>query len=58
MALPSGIVTFLFTDIEDSTRLWNENPEAMKAALTRHELILRQFIEDQNCRIKLHLSNR
>ena len=31
--LPSGTVTFLFTDIEDSTRLWAQEPEAMSAAL-------------------------
>jgi hypothetical protein len=29
--LPSGTVTFLFTDLEGSTRLWEEHPEAMKA---------------------------
>ena len=38
--LPSGTVTFLFTDIEGSTRLWEEHPEAMKAALARHDAIL------------------
>src|ERR1700694_4441195 len=43
--LPSGTVTFLFTDIEGSTRLWEEHPEAMKAALARHEELLRDAIE-------------
>ena len=38
--LPSGTVTFLFTDIEGSTRLWEEHPEAMQAALARHDAIL------------------
>jgi class 3 adenylate cyclase len=33
--LPEGTVTFLFTDIEGNTRLWEEFPEAMKVALTR-----------------------
>jgi predicted ATPase/class 3 adenylate cyclase len=51
MALPSGIVTFLFTDIEDSTRLWNENAQAMKVAIARHDLIMRECIETQNGRI-------
>ncbi|HJZ45764.1 MAG TPA: helix-turn-helix domain-containing protein, partial [Roseiflexaceae bacterium] len=35
--LPSGTVTFLFTDIEGSTRLWEQHPSAMPAALARHE---------------------
>jgi class 3 adenylate cyclase len=35
--LPSGTVTFFFTDIEGSTRLWQEHPEAMKAALAHHD---------------------
>jgi Adenylate and Guanylate cyclase catalytic domain len=39
--LPSGTVTFLFTDIEGSTRLWEEHPEAMKAKLARHDEIIR-----------------
>ena len=43
--VPSGTVTFLFTDIEGSTRLWQEHPEAMKAALARHDVIVRDAIE-------------
>ena len=35
--LPSGTVTFLFTDIEGSTRLWEEHPDAMRDALARHD---------------------
>ena len=35
--LPSGTVTFLFTDIEGSTRLWEQYTEAMRLALTRHD---------------------
>jgi predicted ATPase/class 3 adenylate cyclase len=42
---PKGTVTFLFTDIEGSTRLWEEHPEAMPAALTRHDRLLHQVIE-------------
>ena len=38
--LPTGTVTFLFTDLEGSTRLWEEHPEAMKGALARHDAIL------------------
>ena len=46
MPLPSGTVTFLFSDIEGSTRLWEEHPEAMRLALARHDELLRQAIED------------
>src|SRR5436190_2188696 len=38
--LPTGTVTFLFTDLEGSTRLWQEHPDAMKTALARHDEIL------------------
>ncbi len=43
--IPTDSVTFLFTDIQGSTRLWEQHPEAMKAALARHDAILRQAIE-------------
>ena len=43
--LPSGTVTFLFTDVEGSSRLWEEHPEAMRAALARHDEIVREAIE-------------
>jgi predicted ATPase/class 3 adenylate cyclase len=43
--LPSGTVTFLFTDIEGSTQLWERHPEAMKEALAKHDFILRDAIE-------------
>jgi predicted ATPase/class 3 adenylate cyclase len=42
---PSGTVTFLFTDIEGSTGLWESAPEAMRSALARHDAILRSTIE-------------
>ena len=43
--LPSGTVTFLFTDLESSTRLWEEHPEAMPGALARHDEIVREAVE-------------
>jgi class 3 adenylate cyclase len=43
--LPSGTVTFLFTDLESSTRLWEELPEAMSEALARHDEILRTEVD-------------
>src|SRR6266508_6516735 len=42
--LPSGTVTFLFTDIEGSTHLWEQHPQAMPAALARHDTLVRQAI--------------
>ena len=47
-APPTGTVTFLFTDIEGSTRLSQQYPEAMPALLARHDEILRQAIEAHN----------
>lgn len=44
--LPDGTVTFLFTDIEGSTKLWEDKPEAMKVALTKHDEIMRRAIGD------------
>jgi len=38
-------ITFLFTDIEGSTRLWEEHPDAMRQALAQHDDLLRSCIE-------------
>src|SRR5215218_7352129 len=43
--LAAGTVTFLFTDIEGSTRLWERDAAAMQAALDRHDEILHDSIE-------------
>jgi predicted ATPase/class 3 adenylate cyclase len=45
--LPSGTVTFLFTDLEGSTRLWEEHPDLMHDALARHDELVRAAIEGQ-----------
>lgn len=42
---PSGVVTFLFTDIEGSTRRWESDAEAMRSALAEHDKALRSAIE-------------
>ena len=42
---PSGVGTFLFTDVEGSTRRWEDNPDSMGDALERHDAILRAVIE-------------
>ena len=41
---PSGTVTFLFTDIEGSTALWERDRRAMQAAVDRHLALLREAI--------------
>jgi class 3 adenylate cyclase len=41
-----SITTFLFTDIEGSTRLWEEDPERMRPALARHDAIVRAAVEE------------
>jgi predicted ATPase/class 3 adenylate cyclase/Tfp pilus assembly protein PilF len=45
---PSGLLTFLFTDVEGSTRLWETRPEAMASAIARHDALLRSVIEERN----------
>ena len=51
MDAPAGIVTFLFTDIEGSGRLWEEQPQRMAQALTRHDVIARDAVAAQHGRI-------
>lgn len=46
--MPSGTVTFLFTDIEGSTSLWQKYPAAMPEALARHHALLNQSITANN----------
>ncbi|MCE7939728.1 MAG: adenylate/guanylate cyclase domain-containing protein, partial [Chloroflexi bacterium CFX6] len=43
--LPTGAVSFLFTDIEGSTERWEHHRESMKAALERHDVVMRGAIE-------------
>src|SRR6266849_8631337 len=42
--LPTGTVTFLFSDVEGSTRLWEAHPEAMRTALARHDQLIEQTV--------------
>ena len=48
MSAPTGTITFLFTDIEGSTRLWEKYPEVMSRALERHDALLREVIACHN----------
>lgn len=49
--MPTIPLTFLFTDIEGSTRLWEAHPEAMRADLARHDAIMRLAIEAHGGRV-------
>ena len=42
--LPTGTVTFLFTDIGGSTARWETDRDAMSTALARHDVVLREAI--------------
>src|SRR5262245_3123093 len=43
-SLPTGTITFLFTDIEGSTSRWEQHPQAMRLALAQHDRLLRETI--------------
>ena len=45
MAPPSGVVTFLFTDIEGSTRRWESDADAMRSDLSAHDKAFRTATE-------------
>jgi predicted ATPase len=45
---PVGTVTFLMTDIEGSTRRWEEQPESMRAALARHDDIIAHAVKSND----------
>ncbi|WP_038160958.1 adenylate/guanylate cyclase domain-containing protein [Verrucomicrobium sp. BvORR106] len=40
---PTGTITFLFSDIEGSTKKWDQHPDAMQAALAKHDRMLREI---------------
>jgi len=45
---PSAVTTFLFTDIEGSTRLWEDAPERMRPALARHDALAHAAVENHH----------
>jgi len=51
--VPAGTVTFLFTDLEGSTRLWEQRPDAMRDALARHDEILRTSVKSHDGHVTL-----
>ena len=48
VGVPSGTVTFLFTDVEGSTRLWADRGEVMRDAMALHDRLLREAIESHS----------
>ncbi|OCB57027.1 cyclase [Mycobacterium vulneris] len=52
--MPSGIATFLLTDIEGSTRRWEADADAMRTALTRHDEVLRTAVESHGGQVFKH----
>jgi class 3 adenylate cyclase len=48
MTLPSGVVTFVFSDIEGSTKLWESDPDGMRVSLAPHDEIVRSIFEAAN----------
>jgi len=48
---PQAPLTFLFTDLESSTELWEQSPDAMRPALARHDALLKAAIEGHAGRI-------
>ena len=49
--LPTGTVTFLLTDIEGSTKLWERDPEPMSRALKRHDELATAIVEGHDGRV-------
>ena len=50
-ALPTGVMTFCFSDIEGSTALWETQPEAMAEALVRHDEMIADAVEARGGRL-------
>ena len=49
--MTSPPTTFLFTDLENSTDLWEQYPDAMRPALAQHDELLKNAVESNNGRI-------
>lgn len=49
--LPAGVITFLFTDVEGSTRLWEEHPAAMRGVMARHDAVIEESVAHGSGRV-------
>jgi class 3 adenylate cyclase len=54
MALPGGVVTFVFSDIEGSTKLWESDPDGMRISLSHHDEVVRSIVEAANGAVFKH----
>ncbi len=54
---PSGLVTFLFTDIEGSTKIAQQYPGQMQGVLAEHDNIIRSAVESNNGIVFLHVGD-
>src|SRR5579871_1546380 len=45
--LPSGTLTYFFTDVEGSTALWDRHPDAMQTMLLRHDALVEACVAQQ-----------
>jgi len=50
--LPTGTVTFLMTDVEGSTRLWEEHRDVMGAAIERHDALIAAAVNEHGVLIR------
>jgi class 3 adenylate cyclase len=57
-AAPSGVVTFLFTDMEGSTRRWEADADGMRRAIVAHDKVLRTAIEAHDGFLFSHTGGR
>ncbi len=48
---PSAVATFLFTDVEGSTRLWEQEPARMRQAMARHDALARRAVQAHGGRV-------
>ncbi|HUP15776.1 MAG TPA: adenylate/guanylate cyclase domain-containing protein [Acidimicrobiia bacterium] len=54
MTLPGGVVTFVFSDIEGSTKLWESDPAGMRVSLAHHDETVRSIVEAANGSVFKH----
>jgi predicted ATPase/class 3 adenylate cyclase len=57
VTLPTGVVTFLFTDIENSSGWWEEHPTEMRTALAAHDTLAASVMADHHGTIVKHLGD-